>query len=76
MAGRNLGADYAKAFQGLYSALAQKHGVAFYPFILDGVALDPALNQGDGIHPNARGVAVMVDRMAPYVVRLLQRSKG
>jgi acyl-CoA thioesterase-1 len=75
-AGRNLGSEYAAAFEGLYAELARKHDVALYPFVLDGVALDPALNQGDGLHPNARGVAVMVDRMAPYVVRLLQRSKG
>jgi acyl-CoA thioesterase-1 len=75
-AGRNLGAEYVQAFDGLYTELAQKYGIALYPFVLDGVALDPALNQGDGLHPNARGVAVMVDRMAPYVVRLLERSNG
>jgi acyl-CoA thioesterase-1 len=75
-AGRNLGAEYSHAFDGLYAELAQKYGIALYPFVLDGVALDPALNQGDGLHPNTRGVAVMVDRMAPYVVRLLQRSNG
>jgi acyl-CoA thioesterase I len=74
-AGRNLGTEYVNAFEAIYPELAQKHGIALYPFVLDGIALDPALNQGDGIHPNARGVAVMVDRMAPYVVRLLQRSK-
>jgi acyl-CoA thioesterase-1 len=75
-AGRNLGAEYAQAFDGLYEELAHKYGVPLYPFVFDGVALDPALNQGDGLHPNARGVAVMVDRMAPYVVRLLGRSNG
>jgi len=75
-AGRNLGAEYTQAFDGLYTELAQKYGIDLYPFVFDGVALDPALNQGDGLHPNARGVAVMVDRMAPYVVRLLQRSNG
>jgi acyl-CoA thioesterase-1 len=74
-AGRNLGTEYAKAFDALFPELAEKHGVELYPFVLDRIALDSALNQGDGIHPNARGVAVMVDLMAPYVVRLLQRSK-
>jgi len=73
-AGRNLGTEYAKAFDALYPELARKHGIALYPFVLDGIALDSGLNQGDGIHPNSRGVAVMVDLMAPYVVRLLQRS--
>jgi acyl-CoA thioesterase-1 len=74
-AGRNLGADYARAFDGLFPELARQHGAELYPFTLDGVALDPALNQPDGIHPNERGVAVLVDRVTPYVVRLLQRPK-
>ena len=75
-AGRNLGADYAKSFDGVFPDLAKTHNIELYPFLLDGIALDPRLNQGDGIHPNERGVAVLVDRLTPYVVRLLQRSKG
>jgi acyl-CoA thioesterase-1 len=71
----NLGAEYGRAFDAIYPELAAKHGVALYPFILDGVAAQPDLNQRDGIHPNARGVAVMVDRIAPYVVRLLDTPK-
>lgn len=67
----NLGAEYGRAFDAIYPELAAKYGVALYPFVLDGVAAQPDLNQRDGIHPNARGVAVMVDRIAPYVVRLL-----
>ena len=72
LAPRNLGADYAAAFDAVFPRLAEKHGVALYPFLLDGVAMDPALNQADGIHPNARGIAVIVDRITPYVVRLLK----
>lgn len=68
---RNLGADYVRAFDGVYPRLAQKHGVALYPFFLDGVAGDPALNQADGLHPNAQGVDVIVERIGPAVKKLL-----
>ncbi len=67
----NLGRDYAAAFDAVFPRLARRHGVAFYRFILDGVAGRPELNQRDGIHPNRRGVAIMVDRIMPHVVRLL-----
>ncbi len=52
---RNLGADYVKQFDGIYPKLARETGVLFYPFILDGVALNPKLNQADGMHPNPKG---------------------
>ncbi|MEE9290658.1 MAG: arylesterase [Alphaproteobacteria bacterium] len=70
---RNLGPEYIRDFEAVFPALARKHRVLFYPFILDGVALKPALNQGDGIHPNARGVAAMVKSMLPLVERLMAR---
>ncbi len=63
----NLGRDYGRAFDALFPELAEKHGVAFYPFLLDGVAADPALNQADGMHPNAEGVEVIAERMAPHL---------
>jgi len=69
---RNLGDDYAAEFDAVFPRLAEKHGVAFYPFFLDGVALDPALNQADGIHPNAAGVAVIVERILPALEPLLR----
>jgi len=71
---RGLGATYYKAFDAIYPDLAKKHDVALYPFFLDGVAADPALNQRDGIHPNKAGVAVIVKRLAPHVRRALQGS--
>ena len=71
---RNLGAQYVAAFDGMYPELADTHGVIFYPFFLDGVAGVPSLNQSDGIHPNAQGVAVIVERILPYVLRLLDRA--
>ncbi|TDP48813.1 acyl-CoA thioesterase-1 [Zavarzinia compransoris] len=68
----NLGADYVARFDALYPRLAEKHGVPFYPFFLDGVAAQPALNQADGMHPNGAGVAIIVERITPLVVRALQ----
>lgn len=67
----NLGPGYEKEFNGLYAELAEKHGVMLYPFFLDGVAAEPELNLEDGIHPNEEGVAVIVERMLPYVEKLL-----
>jgi acyl-CoA thioesterase-1 len=68
----NMGSDYARAFEGMYPALARKHGVALYPFFLDGVAGQRALFQADGLHPNPRGVAIIVRRIAPAVRRSLR----
>jgi acyl-CoA thioesterase-1 len=71
LAPANWGADYEHAFDRIYPELAQAHGLPLYPFFLEGVAMDPALNQADGLHPNERGVAIMVDRIAPLVAKLL-----
>jgi acyl-CoA thioesterase-1 len=73
LAPRNFGADYTRQFDGLYKRLADKHGVPLYPFFLDGVAQDPALNQPDGIHPNPKGVDVIVARLLPFVLENLDR---
>ena len=67
----NLGPDYARDYNGLYPDLAKKHGVALYPFFLEGVAAQAALNQPDGLHANAAGVQVIVDAMTPHVLELL-----
>jgi len=67
----NWGPDYRKQFDAIYPTLAQAHHAMLYPFFLDGVALDPALNQPDGLHPNAQGVEVIVGRIGPYVLRLI-----
>ncbi|CAN5814880.1 arylesterase [soil metagenome] len=71
LAPRNYGSEYATQFDGLYKRLADKHKVALYPFFLDGVAADPALNQPDGIHPTAKGVDVIVERLLPFVTKNL-----
>ncbi len=67
----NLGPDYQQAFDAIYPRLAEKHGVAFYPFFLDGVVADPAFLLEDGMHPNAAGVDRMVERALPVVEELL-----
>lgn len=72
---RNMGPDYVKAFDAIYPALASKHPVVFYPFFLAGVATDLALNQGDGMHPNAKGVHIIVERILPSVEKLLIRAR-
>jgi acyl-CoA thioesterase-1 len=70
---RNLGAQYVKEFDAIYPRLAKQYGVLFYPFFLDGVALNPKLNQADGMHPNPAGVKVIVARMLPFVKKLVGR---
>ena len=73
LAPRNFGPEYAQAFDGMYKRLADKHGVALYPFLLDGVAADQQLNHADGIHPSARGVDVLVEKMLPFVLENLDQ---
>ena len=68
----NLGTDYRKAFDGIYGELAAGHGLTLYPFYLDGVAGDATLNQSDGMHPNAKGVDVIVARLAGPVETFLR----
>ncbi|MEZ5925389.1 MAG: arylesterase [Hyphomicrobiaceae bacterium] len=72
-ASRSLGHAYVEAFGAMFPEIAEKHGALLYDFFLDGVALDPALNQPDGIHPNAKGVDVVVARILPKVEELLKR---
>jgi len=67
----NWGEDYQHEFERIYPELAQEHGVTLYPFFLEGVAMDPKLNQPDGLHPNEKGVAALVDRIAPFLARLI-----
>jgi acyl-CoA thioesterase-1 len=72
-ASRNLGADYVRRFDSLYRDVADKHGLVLYPFFLDGVAGDRALNLPDGLHPSATGVEVIAERILPTVESFLSR---
>jgi acyl-CoA thioesterase-1 len=70
----NLGRDYGRAFDALFPEIARTNGIAFYPFFLDGVAGRPDLNQPDGMHPNRKGVAIIVERMLPFVMKALGKD--
>ncbi len=72
----NMGADYAREFDGIFPALAAAHGSVLYPFFLDGVAADRALNLDDAMHPNAAGIDVIVARILPKVEELIARTRG
>ena len=67
----NLGSEYELEFNELYRRLARDHDILFYPFFLEGVAAIPRLNQADGIHPNAEGVAEIVNRIRPIILQLV-----
>lgn len=71
LAAPNLGADYGRRFNGMYARLAARHQVPLYPFFLDGVAADPKLVLGDGMHPNREGVAVIVTHILPQILGFL-----
>ncbi len=72
----NLGAEYGRAFNAIYPDLAVEANAILYPFFLTGVAADPKLNQRDGLHPTAAGVAVIVARIMPQVEELIARARG
>jgi acyl-CoA thioesterase I len=69
----NLGEGYATAFNAIFPELAKEHDLLLYPFFLQGVAMRHNLNLGDGIHPNAKGVAAIVDGIMPSVEELIAR---
>jgi acyl-CoA thioesterase-1 len=68
----NLGQDFAAAFNPIYPDLAKKYGVALYPFVLDGVALDASLQLEDRMHPNGKGTGVMADKFLPVAEAFLK----
>jgi len=70
----NYGPEFARAFAAVYPAVARRASVALMPFLLEGVAADPRLNQADGIHPNAAGHQVIADRLWPHLHPLLRRA--
>jgi acyl-CoA thioesterase-1 len=73
---RNLGEAFAAAYDPIFREVAERHGAVFDPFFLEGVALDPKLNQPDGLHPNRAGVDVLVARILPAVEALVEKARA
>lgn len=69
----NMGAKYQREYVSVFPDLASEHKTAFLPFILEGIALDPKLNQGDGIHPNAAGAKVLTETVYNSLKLLLKK---
>ncbi|MGB0505685.1 MAG: arylesterase [Pikeienuella sp.] len=67
----NFGAEFKADFDAMYPKLAEAHGAIFDPFFLEGMIERPELFQADRVHPNAEGVAVMVERIGPVVLELI-----
>jgi acyl-CoA thioesterase I len=72
----NSGPAYASAFARVYPELALRHRAALVPFLLEGVAADPALNQADGLHPTAAGYRVVTDLVYPRVLEAIERVRA
>ena len=72
----NWGKDYTDSFNDIFTDLAAKHSTLLYPFFLDGVALDQKLNLPDGMHPNAAGIKVIVERILPSVEQLVAKAEA
>ena len=72
----NLGPDYGRDFETIYSELASRNDLPFYPFFLDGVTGENGLNQRDGLHPTAAGVDAIVARILPKVEELVSRVRN
>jgi acyl-CoA thioesterase-1 len=73
IAAPNMGPEYAAAFNPIYPELAEKYGAALYPFFLDGVVGTRTLLLPDGIHPNDRGIQIIVERIAPLIAKPLEQ---
>ena len=73
LAAPNLGPQYGREYNAIFPDLAKKHGAALYPFFLQGVAGNEALNLPDGVHPNFQGIKRMVSGITPTVLRALGR---
>lgn len=73
LASPSWGPDYEAAFNSIYPELSAQYGLPLYPFFLDGVATIPELNQSDGLHPTKEGVAIIVEKIGPFVKQALSR---
>lgn len=71
---RNLGTDFADSYDRMFKDLSTKYDVIFYPFFLDGVTFDAKLNLDDGLHPNEKGIAAIVNNIYDEVLELLDKQ--
>lgn len=65
------GAEYKKKFDAIYPKLSKKYNLPLIPFLLEGVALDPSLNQQDGIHPNKEGTIVISKTLRKFIEKTI-----
>jgi acyl-CoA thioesterase-1 len=72
---QNMGTQYTSDFRAIYPAIAKRHDLILMPFLLEGVAGHPELNQADTIHPTAEGYTIVVDNLYPFVVQAIERVK-
>ena len=66
------GQDYQSSFNSIYPQLAEEYDISFYPFFLEGVALNADLNQSDGKHPNSRGIALISKKIAENIKKIIK----
>lgn len=69
---QNQGESYTSAFRAIYPALAEEYDIILVPFLLEGVAGDPKLNQEDFIHPTAEGYTIVAETVLPYVIQAIE----
>jgi len=72
---RNLGREYGEAFRAIYPELSHRNDAVLVPFLLQGVAGVPSLNQADGLHPTPEGHARMAENVWPYLKPVLEEAQ-
>lgn len=72
---RNSDPRYIQKFDRIFPTLAQKYNIPLYPFLLEGVALNPAYNLADGVHPNNQGTEIIANNLFPYMIHIIKHSK-
>ncbi len=72
---QNMGTEFTSDFRNIYPAIAERHDLILMPFLLEGVAADPDLNQPDFIHPTAEGYTIVVENLYPYVVAAIEQAQ-
>lgn len=72
----NFGRVYGESYNAVFPTLAKDYSLTLYPFFLEGVAGNPHLNLEDGLHPTKEGIAEIVKRILPYVIKVKVKEKG